>query len=143
MSTGAECGFTELAPGKWEYRLQHWPYGDNDEFTTYGPFGSFRAARDHLSNNHANPGGHSTECLPEGQHVHEWLTGDGQAPVGVVVKIQVNSLGPDAEKIDVIRFIQALPPDHSSFETHTAYGWVPNITRCEPCGAHKEALNAR
>lgn len=70
MSTGADCHFHEVEPGKWDYRLQRWPYGEWPEYDTFGPFPSFEKAREHLSNNHANPGGWSVRTHP--QHVHEW-----------------------------------------------------------------------
>lgn len=71
MSSGAECRFTEVEPGRWTYWLQDWPYGDWPEGETYGPFSSYEVAFKHLGDHHSNPGGHSTRCLPEGQHVHE------------------------------------------------------------------------
>jgi hypothetical protein len=72
VSTGAECRFTEVEPGRWSYWLQDWPYGDWPDGSTYGPFGSFAKAEKHLSENHANPGGYSLKCLTEEQgHVHE------------------------------------------------------------------------
>ncbi len=61
MSTGAECNFWETEQGEWYYRLQHWPYGDNDEFSKYGPFSSFAAAKRDLSR-HPNPGGYSVDA---------------------------------------------------------------------------------
>jgi len=71
MSTGFNCYFTEVTPGEWFYALQDWdcPVGAWDwrEFATaYGPFKSMEEARDHLRQNHANPGGYSTyEWSPE------------------------------------------------------------------------------
>ena len=80
MSTGADCWFQEIEPGKWIYHLQDWPYGAWEEYSKYGPFDSFKKASDHLRANHANPGGYSTQTHPTG-HVHEWTrapwTGDG------------------------------------------------------------------
>ena len=58
MSTGANCVFVQK--GKtWEYKLQDYPYGWTESYQTYGPFNSYRAAREHLNQNHANPGGWS------------------------------------------------------------------------------------
>jgi len=59
MSTGAECCFVEKKPGEWYYMLQEWPYGENPDYETFGPFKSEDEANDHLSANHANPGGYS------------------------------------------------------------------------------------
>jgi hypothetical protein len=68
MSTGAECRFTEIEPGRWEYWLQEWPYGEWPEGQTYGPFDSYASASTHLSNYHANPGGHSTQIHKDHRH---------------------------------------------------------------------------
>lgn len=57
MSTGADCVFEEREPGRWWYRLQRWPYGESEEYDTYGPFSSEEKAEKHLDQNHANPGG--------------------------------------------------------------------------------------
>jgi hypothetical protein len=137
MSSGAECGFTEAENGTWTYRLQEWPYGDNDDFTTYGPFRSFAVAYKDLHDNHQNPGGHSIDTQPEGKHRHEWAKGWTQVPVGVEVQIGVDSLGPNATKQQVIRYIQALPVDHPAFRTWTRYGQVEAV-RCESCHAVQE-----
>jgi hypothetical protein len=143
MSTGADCHFTEEAPHRWTYRLQRWPYGVTDEYDQYGPFGSFGAAHAHLNEHHANPGGWSTTCLPEGEHVHEWATGEGWAPVGFEVEIRVESLGPDASPADVIRHVQALPLDHPAFRVRPVEGLVPNITTCAACGRTRTAERSR
>jgi hypothetical protein len=137
MSTGAECTFTEVKPGQYTYWLQAWPYGDNDEGTTYGPFASFRAAREDLRRNHANPGGWSVDTLPVDEHRHEWVTGEGWAPVGFDLSIRVESLGPDADPADVIRHVLSLPPDHPAFRVRSIDGMVPNVTRCDACGQRK------
>jgi hypothetical protein len=52
----------------WYYKLQEWPYGDWPEYDTFGPFPTFKAAREHLSRNHANPGGWSVDALPGCEH---------------------------------------------------------------------------
>lgn len=70
MSTGADCHFTEVEPGRWSYSIQRWPYGEWDEYDKHGPFPSFAAAREHLNQNYANPGGWSHRIHPTG-HVHE------------------------------------------------------------------------
>ena len=58
MSTNADCTFYEKKPGEWWYRLQCYPYGESEEYDTFGPFKTFDIAHDHLSDNHANPGGY-------------------------------------------------------------------------------------
>lgn len=68
MSTGADCHFTEVEPGRWTYWLQDWPYGDWPQGQTFGPFDGFQQAHDHLRNNHANPGGYSTRKHPDHRH---------------------------------------------------------------------------
>lgn len=133
MSTGAECRFTEVAPGRWQYWLQYHPYGETDDGETSPVFSSYRAAYKHLQDNHANPGGSSASCLPEGEHVHEWHAG-GQVAVGFTVQIRVESLGPKADPIDVIRHIQSLPPEHPAFRTWPTYGWSDGVVKCQACG---------
>lgn len=64
MSTNADCCFYEKTKGQWFYKLQCWPYGDNDEYDTFGPFPHFKAAAKHLDDHHANPGGYSVSALP-------------------------------------------------------------------------------
>lgn len=66
MSTGVDCRLYEKEPGKWFYDLGS--YGDRNQHNTYGPFWSFRAAKDHLSQNHANPGGYGLNPLPGCKH---------------------------------------------------------------------------
>lgn len=71
MSTGFECEFIEVEPGKWYYVLQNWdcPVGAWDwrEYATaYGPFMSEERTDDHLRRNHANPGGSMTLRYEEG-----------------------------------------------------------------------------
>jgi hypothetical protein len=63
MSTGLNCGFIEVSPGAWYYLLEDWnsPKGAWDwrEYATaYGPFGDLERALEHLSDEHANPGGY-------------------------------------------------------------------------------------
>ncbi|HSR22743.1 MAG TPA: hypothetical protein VLW53_04280 [Candidatus Eisenbacteria bacterium] len=64
MSTGLECTFIEVKPGRWYYLLEDWdaPKGAFDwrEYATaYGPFDTENEAAEHLDDNHANPGGWS------------------------------------------------------------------------------------
>jgi hypothetical protein len=68
MSTGADCHFEEKKKGEWHYALQQWPYGENPDYDTFGPFPTFRKAMDHLDTNHANPGGYSIHALPGCPH---------------------------------------------------------------------------
>ncbi|MCS4089931.1 hypothetical protein [Rhizobium sp. BK176] len=64
MSTGQECMIFEHEPGEWYYALES-AFSDGDEFdwreqaSAYGPFPTYDAACRHLSDNHANPGGHT------------------------------------------------------------------------------------
>ena len=60
MSTGADCVFEEREPGRWWYRIQHWPYGESEEYDEHGPFSSEDAAYAHLDRSYGNPGGYST-----------------------------------------------------------------------------------
>lgn len=71
-STGLECEFIEYKPGQWYYFLENWdsPKGawDWHEYATvYGPFGSEEQAIEHLQNNHANPGGWSSNPYQAGR----------------------------------------------------------------------------
>lgn len=59
MSTGADCHFVEKKPNQWYYQLQRWPYGENPNYDTFGPFQSLEIAINHLNRHHANPGGWS------------------------------------------------------------------------------------
>lgn len=71
MSTGLECQFVEYKPGEWFYILERDDAPKNSwdwrEFATaYGPFTTQKIADEHLSDNHANPGGYSVvEFDPE------------------------------------------------------------------------------
>jgi hypothetical protein len=72
MSSGHECHFYEIERGRWIYVLEDgwapknvWDW--REHATPYGPFDSLDLAEDHLRENHANPGGHATIHLPEGQ----------------------------------------------------------------------------
>lgn len=63
MSSGLECEFFEPMPGRWYYALQNYscPAGAWDwreHAACYGPFATYEDACEHLSDNHANPGGH-------------------------------------------------------------------------------------
>ncbi len=55
MSTGLDCCFIENEDGTWVYELEQWDR--REEYDTYGPFPTFDEAREHLHQNHANPGG--------------------------------------------------------------------------------------
>jgi len=68
MSTGADCRFYEKKPGKWYYDLQEWPYGENPDYETFGPFSTFRDAHQHLGDYHPNPGGFAIDPLPGCPH---------------------------------------------------------------------------
>jgi hypothetical protein len=72
MSTGLECVFYEIeAKGEHFYILQNWDcpkgaYNWMEYAKAYGPFKSFDAADQHLSDNHANPGGFWRRKYTEG-----------------------------------------------------------------------------
>lgn len=64
MSTGLECLFVEREDNKWYYILENYDAPKDawswlDYATAYGPFCSFKSAKKHLDDNHANPGGYS------------------------------------------------------------------------------------
>jgi hypothetical protein len=64
MSTGLECFFVETEKDEWYYILESWDtpklaWNWLDYATAYGSFASFDDAYNHLSDNHANPGGYS------------------------------------------------------------------------------------
>lgn len=74
MSTGFECAFREVAPGKWYYLLQNpsCPVGAFDwreHATAYGPFLTEENAIKHLHDSHANPGGWSTQEHTPGEKI--------------------------------------------------------------------------
>ena len=73
MSTGADCRFIQAADGTWTYELQNWPYGENPDYTSYGPFTKFDDAYSHLHDNHANPGGYRTIKHPDVTCPHDDL----------------------------------------------------------------------
>ena len=62
MSTGLNCLFQEVAPGKWFYILESgfapknaWDWREYAH--AYGPFRSLERAEQHLSDTQPNPGG--------------------------------------------------------------------------------------
>lgn len=64
MSTNCECMMVEKTPGEWFYILENYNAPKNswnwiDHAEAYGPFASEDDAAQHLSDNHANPGGWS------------------------------------------------------------------------------------
>lgn len=138
MSTGAECYFTEVSPGKWTYWLQDYPYGSNEDGQTYGPFPSWVDAQTHLDRNHANPGGWSSNCLPDGQHVHEWRkVEDWNAVIGYTVSVRVESLGADATPEALIAYVRTLDPTHPAWRVNANYGRGGMVTKCASCGKKK------
>jgi hypothetical protein len=71
MSTGCECQFIEVKPNEWWYLLEEYNAPKNSwdwrEFAeAYGPFSSEDEAGEHLSKNHANPGGREIQVYQEG-----------------------------------------------------------------------------
>jgi hypothetical protein len=66
VSTGLACAFVEFQPQRWYYLLEEddapacsWDWREHAE--AFGPFATQDAAVQHLSDNHPNPGGWSTE----------------------------------------------------------------------------------
>ena len=133
MSTGAECYFTEAEPGRWAYSLQRWPYGDSDDYDSFGPFGSFAAANAHLRNNHANPGGYSVRTHAD--HRHEFGPRGGHVAVGFTVEIEVESLGPNATPAEVFELVRSLPADHPAINVRPLTRWRDDVIACDSCGA--------
>ncbi len=140
MSTGAECNFTEFEPGRWKYWLQEWPYGDNPDGVTYGPFRSYTVADQHLRDSHANPGGSDARIHPTG-HVHEFGSTITTVPTGRTVTVDVESLGPDATDEQIILLVQSLPADHRAFQVRAKYG-MKEVQACLACGAAQECDHA-
>lgn len=137
MSSGADCYFTEVEPGKWTYWLQDWPYGETEDGQTYGPFNGHAAAVKDLSDNHQNPGGWSSNPLPESQHVHEWEKG-AYVDAGVTLTIDVHSLGPDPLTEAVVAYVQSLPVDHPAFRVRpSGLRWSDDVERCSGCGRRR------
>jgi hypothetical protein len=132
MSTGADCSFREVEPGRWKYRLQRYPYGETEDYDEYGPFDSFGRAHKHLDDNHANPGGASIDWLTDGRHVHLFVEDEAHVPTGVEVTVRIDSLGPDATLEQAVAVVQALPPDHAAFRVHQTYGFRKGVF-CESC----------
>lgn len=76
MSTGLDCYFEERTPGEWYLFLEQ-SYGNkiDPEYDQYGPFATFKQAKDYLSANFANPGGYSVEVHPDSTDttVEDWM----------------------------------------------------------------------
>jgi hypothetical protein len=66
MSSNLNCRLYEKTPGVWFYDLEQ--YSQRDEYDTFGPFPTFRAAKDNLSRLQTNPGGYSVKPLPGCKH---------------------------------------------------------------------------
>jgi hypothetical protein len=76
MSTGLECEFTEVEPGKWYYLLEDgfapknaWDWREYSN--AFGPFQTLEEAEDHLRRNHANPGGAFIDEYKAGKQIDE------------------------------------------------------------------------
>jgi hypothetical protein len=68
MSTNSECEFIEPVKDKWYYILEDYHAPKNawdwhEHATAYGPFPTEDAAKQHLGDNHANPGGWSVQSF--------------------------------------------------------------------------------
>jgi hypothetical protein len=62
-STNTDCQFYKATDGKWYMDLEDYDEDEDGEqiegdYTSYGPFSSFKAAEKYLSQNFANPGGY-------------------------------------------------------------------------------------
>ena len=80
MSTNSECHFIEVKPGQWYYLLEDYNAPKNawdwrEHATCYGPFGTEEEADQHLRDNHANPGGSSSQPYLEGYKMDEVMEG--------------------------------------------------------------------
>jgi hypothetical protein len=80
MSSGLECEFIEILPGKWYYLLQQgscpvqvWDWREYAD--AYGPFPTEEKAEENLQANHQNPGGWST-CGYRGENGEPMSKGD-------------------------------------------------------------------
>lgn len=76
MSTGLNCEYVEVEPGKWYYILERgsapknaWDWREYAD--GYGPFATFDAAHTHCRDNHANPGGYTQAPYQEGYEPDE------------------------------------------------------------------------
>jgi hypothetical protein len=106
VSSGAGCSFREVAPGQWTYWLQHYPYGETEDGTTYGPFRS---------------------------HVLEFGPGEVEVKVGVTVKVRIESLGPEPSKEAVLALLSSGRLTVDNLVVYDVYGRRPGIV-CDPCG---------
>ena len=78
MSTGLNCEIREVAPNKWYYILEHYNAPKNswdwyEYATAWGPFPSQDSADQHLTDNHANPGGCYVEPYDANIHASDSL----------------------------------------------------------------------
>jgi len=78
MSTGLECAFIEVEPGRWYYLLEDWDapklaFDWREYATAYGPFDSEEKGIEHLDDNHPNPGGWSSRPYQPGFEPDEVL----------------------------------------------------------------------
>jgi hypothetical protein len=74
MSTGADCQFVQRQDG-WYLLLQRYPYGETEDYDTYGPFPTQPIALKYLDEHFANPGGYSVQPLDD--HVCQEFDNDG------------------------------------------------------------------
>lgn len=63
MSTGLNCAIHEIEPNRWFYLLEMWnapkcAWDWREYALAFGPFATLEGAEQHLSDNHANPGGY-------------------------------------------------------------------------------------
>lgn len=79
MSTGLDCYFEEVEPGKWFLYLEE-AYGSkiDIDYDQYGPFPTWEEAHAYLSWNFANPGGYGIITHPDSTDttLPEWARKD-------------------------------------------------------------------
>lgn len=110
-STGLDCFFEETEPGKWRYGLEddfnstH----NNTEYDYYGPFGTLAQAKQHLYDNHANPGGYSIRAHPDSHAAGMHKTPQQGAEEGCPECSAVNRAALADDHASHSRFVQACP----------------------------------
>ena len=142
MSSGADCQFIEVQPGRWRVRLQEWPYGDTEEYIEMGPFGSYSLAVDAL-NNHQNPGGWMNRFHPDHDKFgHEWETERGAyVQNGVEVTVRIESLGATPSTEAILARLAKGDLTADMLKVKPTNRWDPSIkvTKCVACQKEKVA----
>jgi hypothetical protein len=143
-STGLECQFIEYKPGVWYYLLENWdsPKGGWDwreSATAYGPFPTWEEGREHLHENHANPGGSSritnAELRPD--EVLDNAIAHAQNP-----KKSLRASMKTAQKL--VRGDQLAPDEIKQVKDAFIYRWTSDNERrgdvyhCDKCDVQKD-----